>query len=328
MRLVSALLTGLLLLGTSGLTAAGERSIRSLPEPARASTERPEMPLDRVLQNGTAPRFFYSLAGQPLAAGSHELRFQVLAAGKLVCEDLLRLPTDAAGATFELLAGNGAWRQKVADLAATSRPTEVQVLLDGRRLRTFSLPEFLDYNRLIQLTPFTLEKPVAETWSLWPIGAQEKPSPGEGILAKAYDSVCWNNCDSNRQWCYQTDPSCAEVDWCDVCENQFQSCLNYCVICTDPKNVYYRDQYSAGNPRYAGSSCILNWDNVSSNWYDLYSFTLRKCQIKVTEYCDGHKTEDPTGFCSDSTATCGVMRESCQNGGAWAVPASCPYFSF
>lgn len=323
MRLSTELLIGSILLGTSSLAIAGEQPARSVPGPVRAGSTELSAPWDASLRN-RANRFYYSLAGEPLAPGQHELQFKVLADNRLFLDDLLRLPQDAAGATFEILAGNATWRQRVAKLASTTRRAEVQILLDGRLLRTFSLPAFLDYNRGLQLVPLTLRQPVSETWSLW---AQEGTSPLPNVTTKDYDPVCWNNCDSNRQYCYQTEPSCAYVDYCDVCENQFASCTNGCVVCTDPKSVSYRDQYFAGNPMWIGSECIHNyWDG--GTWYDYYRFTLRKCQVKVTQYCDGHTTEQYTGFCTDSTATCGAAGWQCYYPTTWFVPPSCPYFTF
>jgi hypothetical protein len=141
-----------------------------------------------------------------------------------------------------------------------------------------------------------------------------------GSLTKGWDPVCLANCDTNRDWCYQTESSCEGVDHCDVCENEWSSCRNRCWICTDPKSVTERTRTWLKNAYWWGSRCLENvWQEL--HYYDMYDLVYQNDRIRRTEYCDGRVVEtvlyswDTYDSCIDSTPwTCDFWQGSAFSG--------------
>jgi hypothetical protein len=136
-----------------------------------------------------------------------------------------------------------------------------------------------------------------------------------------------SNCDQNRDWCNQTEPSCAEVDWCDECEAQWRVCCDHCWICTDPKSVTERTNSWIRNAYWRGRSCLENiWNELYD--YDRYDLGIQNDRIRRTEYCDGRVVEtvlyswDSYGSCIRNTFWTCPFREGFDSG------SRCPFWRF
>lgn len=207
-----------LLIGASVPAFAGAR-------PGLLIAEQP------VFRARAPQRLFFSVPPGSLGGTAAELRLQIKIDGQLFVEDVLRLQTDPRGSTFEFLAGDEARLAQLAEIAASGGSGEVRVLLDDRALRTFSLQEFLAYSRNVQQrSPLSLRYPVTETRKFGP----EAGTFGSSRLRPSTNIyTCPDNCELDRQSCYQQTPECSGRDYCDVCESRYQWCLNYCQSISD-----------------------------------------------------------------------------------------------
>jgi hypothetical protein len=264
-------------------------------------------PASSVPATRLAERAFFSLAGELVPPGVRELTFEIRIDGRTALTDVLRLPLDAAGGTFELLAGDPRALARLFARAEKDRRAEITVKLDGRTLRTFSLPDFLAYNRQFQDKLPSVRNPLGETRTFAPEpGAEARPDGRQGGLSKGWDTQCLANCDTNRDYCYQTEPSCYAVDYCDVCENQWSSCRNGCWVCEEPKSV---SQYTSSwikSASWAGGNCLYD-ASQSSYWYDFYNLVIENDRYQRTEHCDGSHT-DTFLYSWDTYGSC--MRQS------------------
>jgi hypothetical protein len=233
---------------------------------------------------------------------------------------------DAVNGTFELLAGDPEGLARVLSLAEKAgREAEITVALNGRTLKSFSLPEFLAYNRQFQESPPTLVKPLGEVRTFASDGAPVTP-PGKPAdpRAKDWDLNCLANCDTNRDYCYQTEPSCEGVDYCDVCENEWSSCRNGCWICTDPKSVSEYTTSRIKSASWAGSDCLGTYYSPNY-WYDYYNLVIENSRWRRTEYCNGSHT-DTWLYSWDTYGSC--MRNtywSCSYSYGQPWPPYCPF---
>lgn len=234
---VPLLLLGCLLLSTS----ASYGQVRS--ETLLGMGVQDELGLAKVAQTAPGQRAFFVLEGDWGKASPRELAFEIRFGERVMLRDVLQLPKDAEGGTFELLAGDPETLGRLlARGAKQGRRAQVTVSVDGRVLRSFSIPELLTYNRRFQESPPDIRQALGEVRTFAPGALEPDREDFAGSLAKGWDPVCLSNCDTNRDWCYQTEPSCEGVDYCDVCENEWSSCRNGCwtSTCTDPKSVTER----------------------------------------------------------------------------------------
>jgi hypothetical protein len=199
--------------------------------------------------NGTSRRLFFAVPAGTAGADARELRLEIAVEGQLFVDDTLRLARDPSGQTFEFLAGDDARQRRLAAIAATSRPAEARILLDGRVLRTFSLHEFLASSEAVRRAPLSLSYPESELRSFGPAGGQapppvHAPSPVQasaGKLTRESQYDCAGNCEINRQYCNQNTPECTYVVYCDVCETEYYQCLSYCQMSVDSDGDGVRD---------------------------------------------------------------------------------------
>lgn len=303
MRKTLVLLVGCLLLSGSVLFA------ETRPEARQASVEREARDGSGPVKLPAGERAFFSLADHWVPPGARELKIEIRLAGKSVLQDVLQLPEDAADGTFELLAGDPAGLERVLKLAKKMGDrAQVVVSLDGQVLRSFSIPEFLEYNERFRETPPEVRSLLGEVRTFAPAVAEaagSREDPGQPT-ALGWDPNCIAACDADRDYCYQTEPSCFGVDWCEVCENQWSACHNGCWICEDPKSV---SQYTSSwikNAYWAGTACLSDVFQ-NKNWYDFYNLTIQNDRYQRTEYCNGSVAHtllyswDTYGSCTRNT---------------------------
>jgi hypothetical protein len=95
-------------------------------------------------------------------------------------------------------------------------------------LRTLPLRDFLAAGNALAGGSPRVALPVSETATF---GIEAGPIEPAGPVVSPRprtNNTCEENCEINRQWCYQNTPGCETVIICDACENEYQSCLNYC----------------------------------------------------------------------------------------------------
>jgi thrombospondin type 3 repeat protein len=218
-----------LFISLPGLAVAGTNS---LP----LTSEQPAIGSDSA--NGTSRRLFFSVPAGTGGATARELRLEIAVEGQLFVEDTLRVASDPSGQTFEFLAGDDARQRRLAAIAATSRPAEARVMLDGKVLRTFSLQELLTSSEAVRRAPLSLSYPTTELRTFGPAAGR---AGGASRLSPQPLNDCPGNCQIDRQYCYQNTPECAYVDYCDVCETQYNQCLNYCAASNDSDGDGIRD---------------------------------------------------------------------------------------
>lgn len=272
-------------------------------------------------------RAFFSLAGELVSPGPHELKFEIRVDRRLILQDVLQLPFDAAGGTFELLAGDPEGLARVFALAEKAgRKAQVTVALDGRTLRTFAFPEFLSYNQQFHEAPPTVSQPLGEvrTFASDAAPTARPDAPPSPHTKGYYDPTCLANCDANRDYCYQTEPSCEGVDYCDVCENQWSACRNGCWVCTDPKSVSEYNTSWIKSATWVGSDCLATL-YTPNYWWDYYNLVIENSRWRRTEYCDGSHT-DTWLYSWDTYGSC--MRNtywSCSYSYGQPWPPYCPF---
>ena len=218
-------------------------------------------------------RAFFSLAGEAVPPGARELRFEIRIDGRTALKDVLRLPLDAAGGTFELLAGDPqALARLSARAAKAGRHAEISVALDGRTLRTLPFAEFLGLQPAIP--EGAAEPPQAGGRNARLRGGKRAGCPPlREPAAKGWDLNCIANCDTNRDYCYQTEPECAGVDYCETCETQWGSCHDACWTCEEPKSV---SQYTSSwikSTSWAGRE-LPGGRHLNCSWFDFYNLVI------------------------------------------------------
>lgn len=228
-RISSVWLSCLLFLSASGLYPAGGGLARSHHGSTGTAETAAASPLAGLSAGGRGDRVLFSLNGVPLTPDPHELRLEVRVDGRLFVDDLLRLEPNAAPGVFEFLAGDDVHQQRLAAIAKTGARTEARVLLDGQTLRTFSLPELAAYEQVFRLFPQALSYPASEVRSFGPAASRSSGSPLKNLAAAS----CTDGCDADRTWCYQNTPECDGLRYCQVCEDQYESCVNSCAASGD-----------------------------------------------------------------------------------------------
>jgi hypothetical protein len=284
-------------------------------------------PTPAVPSTPLGQRAFFSLAGELVPPGLHELKFELRIDGRLALEDVVQLPFDSAGGIVELLAGDPEGLARLfARAEKAGRQAAISIVLDGRTFETFTIPEFLDYNRRFQDVPPVVLKPLGETRTFGSDGEPGTPS-GDPLSrpTKDWDLNCLANCDANRDDCYQTEPSCFGVDYCEVCENQWASCRNGCWICTDPMSVSEFTTSSIHSATWYGSNCLTDGFGAKY-WYDSYALVIRNYRWRRTHYCNGSHT-DTLLYTWDTSGSClrNAFYSPCSFSMGYAYPPYCPF---
>ncbi len=276
------------------LTASAALALSTGPKaPPSPASEIFGQPLSSQRQSDD--RALYYLLG----SAGHELEFDVRVNGQSYLDEKMTLPADAAGATFELLAGDTAHRDRLLKLAESWRNrVSVAVKVDGRAVRELSLGELLASSRDLQRLPFRLGQVIKGTRWFSP-EASEAPrrSPLSGLLKD-----CTSNCQSQFYSCMSS--VCAGQEECDYCNQEFAACDANCPppTCTDPKSVsYYDSPGTITSVTWAGTSCLLDAPSLAE-YYDHDYVTVRVDHYTVTTYCDGHSSSTyystySSGYC-------------------------------
>jgi hypothetical protein len=272
----TALLTGLFLMAGAAL---------ALPHP-----KTPQPPANEIFgapphpsQSRSDDRALYYLLG----SAGRELEFDVRVNGRSYLDEKLTLPADAAGATFELLAGDKVHRDRLFKLAENWRSQVlVTVKVDGGTVRELSFQELLNSSRDLQRLPIRLGQAAKGTRSFSPeASGAAKPNPLSGLLKD-----CTSSCQSQFYSCMSS--VCAGQEECDYCNQEFYDCNSGCPppTCTDPKNVsYYNSSPTLTNVQWTGSACL--GDSPYATIYFIYDhdyLTYRTDHYTQTTYCDGH----------------------------------------
>ncbi len=274
----TALLTCLFLMAGAAL---------ALPHP-----KPPQSPASEIFGRSPLPsqsqsddRALYYLLG----SAGRELEFDVRVNGHSYLDEKMTLPADAAGATFELLAGDAAHRDRLFKLAENWRNRVlVTVKVDGRAVRELSFQELLDSSSDLRRLPFRLGQ-VAKGMRTFSAAASgsSKPNPLSGLLKD-----CTSDCQSQFYSCMSS--VCAGQEECDYCNEEFATCDSGCPppICTDPKSVSsYNTSPTLTNVQWTGSECLGDSPYATFfQWYDHDYLTYRTDHYTVTTYCDGHTT--------------------------------------
>lgn len=316
MRRMSLCLCSSLLLATPLLAQKGPEgreipAARRLTPAASASIARPEQ------------RAFFSLMGELVPPGARELKIEVRIDGRTALQETLQLPMDAAGGIFEVLAGDPEeWARLAARAEKAGRRAAVTVTLDGRTLRTFSFADFLAYNRQFQQAPLAVHQPLADVRTVYPEAPKARSS--SGLSTKGWDYQCLDVCDSDRDYCYQTEPSCFGVDLCQVCDDQWSYCRSGCWICEEPKST---SQYTVSwikSTTWVGSGCLQEF--TSKYTYDFYNYVQGNARYQRTEHCDGSHTDTYLYSLADTTGSC-IRRTlfTCSFASGNATPPFCPF---
>lgn len=207
--------------------AAGSRPCLDPARPAAGTADRVLSDLAaRIFGAGPPSPILVSLADAPIAESGGELRLEVRVDGHLFVDDLLRLGPDAAGGTFEFLAGDAARQQRLAALAKSGQTVEIEVLLDGATLARPSLDQLLADSAQLQGSG-ARRYPLSEVRTLGPAAGRDGEPPLRNVQAADIYTSCVADCETSRQWCYQNTPECNQA-WCDSCENDYYACLNFC----------------------------------------------------------------------------------------------------
>ncbi|HEX7151258.1 MAG TPA: thrombospondin type 3 repeat-containing protein [Thermoanaerobaculia bacterium] len=175
------------------------------------------------------PRLLYTLPHDgPADTKGQELRLEVRVEGRLFVEDVLKLRTNARGGTFAFIQHDAVRLARLAELALSGTPATATISLGGKTLKMMPLRELVTSSAVLARKKPVLSLPLSEAATF----GLDAGAPGDGKAAvrsrPAVENTCEENCETNRQWCYQTTPECATVIWCETCENEYQSCLNYC----------------------------------------------------------------------------------------------------
>jgi hypothetical protein len=171
------------------------------------------------------PRLLYTLPEQTAASA---LRMEIHVDGRLFVDDVLELRDDGQGGTFEFLKQDAARTIRLAKIAAGGRNATVRISVDGEVVRTLPLRDFVAAAGALAADNSRIALPKSEqaTFGI-EAGPLESGAPPVTPRPRT-NGQCEDNCEINRQWCYQNTPGCENVVMCQPCDEEYQSCLEYC----------------------------------------------------------------------------------------------------
>jgi hypothetical protein len=260
------------------LTAGAALALPARPKaPQSPASEIFALPLPSQQQSdGRALHYRLDSAGR-------ELAFDVRVNGQPYLDEKLTLPADAAGATFELLAGDTVHRDRLFKLAENWRNrVRVTVKVDGRAVRELSFQELVASSRDLQRLP---SRPGKVTNGVRWFSAEAEGAPSGNPLSGLLKD-CTSSCQSDFYSCMSS--SCPGQEECDYCNNEFATCNNNCSpppSCTDPKSVSNSNTSTLVGATWEGEYCLN--DYPSGQLYDHYYLVYRHDYYTTTTYCDG-----------------------------------------
>jgi hypothetical protein len=301
-------------------------------------------------------RWFFAMP-ETRAAGAPDVRLVITVDGELFADCAFRLNRSAAGATLELFAGDDARQRRLAQAAASSRPSEVRLFAGDRLVASSTLQDLAAQSRKLQAMHTKVTIPISGEYTMGAdAGLPEAASATRRLRVKANDA-CTDGCEIERTWCYQNNPECGTQIYCEVCEAEYYSCLDYCssIRDSDGDGVYDHSDNcpSAYNPNQADcdgdgvgdvcdsfngqvsqSSYITSWDPpyffYGADWcwdpwhYWPYSQTYHYVTYTTYTYCGGGSTTY-TQYGSGSISDVYVSFDpGCNQWYPWAVSGGDP----
>jgi hypothetical protein len=178
------------------------------------------------------PRLLFSL---PERAAASEVRMEIHIDGRLFVDDVVTLREDTRTGTVELLGQDQARTTRLATLAMSDREALVRMSIDGETVSTLSLRDFLAASSIVAALGPQIVRPQTEKVTF---GIEA----GSGAAApRVRTNTTCTECETNRQWCYQSNPECGgdsgsyprEItqypdSYCEVCESEYQWCISTC----------------------------------------------------------------------------------------------------
>lgn len=181
-----------------------------------------------IANAATSTRWFFAVPETRAAADAPDVRLVITVDGELFADGAFHLNRSAAGATLELFVGDDARQRRLAEAAASSRPSEVQLFAGDHLVASSTLQELVAQSRKLQAMHINVTIPISGKYTMGAdAGLPEAPSAAPRLHVKANDS-CSDGCETERTWCYQNNPDCGTQIICDVCEAEYNSCTNYC----------------------------------------------------------------------------------------------------
>lgn len=237
-----------------------------------------------------------------LDSAGRELAFDVRANGQPYLNEKLTLVADAAGDTFELLAGDTVHRDRLFKLAENGRNrVRVTVKVDGRAVRELSFQELLASSRDLQRLP---SRPGQVTSGVRWFSPEADGAPSRNPLSGLLKD-CTSSCQSQFYSCMSS--VCAGQEECDYCNQEFYDCDSNCSpppSCTDPKSVSTSNSSTLVGAQWQGQYCLN--DYPSAQLYDHYYLTYRVDHYTTTTYCDGSSSVTSystyeSSYCDEAT---------------------------
>lgn len=260
-----------------------------------------------------APRLLFTV---PEDADASVLRMEITVDGRLFVDDVLELRDGAGSGTFELLTRDTERAARLTALAASGRNATVRLSMDGQVLRTQPLRDFLASGSELARANPRIAMPAREKATF---GIEAGPSTSSGRVAPRpkTNDTCEGGCLTARRECYQYE--CPTERFCEVCETQYQECLDYCYNTGDEDvdgvptssdncpNTYNPNQADCdgdgrgdvcdsfnGTTTYDGYREQVQfiygpvYSYCSGPWrYDLYEVYYTRTEYYHDTYCDG-----------------------------------------
>lgn len=328
-------------LSTLLLTAGAAAEARIAPPFAATPAESPfaatpaqppgDRPFERELLLWQAP---LAVAASPADAWV-DVDVEIFGDGALLHHESLRVerPEQGKVGVVEVLARDPDERRALRGMAERGRvELEARFVVDGVEAERLPLARLLEAPRVAegsQLDYLAVHFRDPETLTVEDL---ERMTAATHECDCTNRNACLSQCQDDYHACLDSG-ICGTQIICDECENQRVTCEQSCPACdcpahpcTDPKSVTTRYETYLVDGYYTGYwQCYEDpWENdfIDGWWYREWVWVYRQDEIRVTEYCDGSKTEQVVGstyfyfFCYQNTWL------SCSNP-FWWPPATC-----
>ena len=276
-----------------------------------------------IANAATSTRWFFAVPETRAAAGAPDVRLVIKVDGELFADGAFHLNRSAAGATLELFVGDDARQRRLAEAAASSRPSEVRLFAGDHLVASSTLQEVVAQSRKLQAMHTKVTIPIRGEYTMGAdAGLPDAPSAVRHLRVKANDA-CSDGCEIERTWCYQNNPDCGTQIYCEVCEAEYAGCIDYCNYIRDSDgdgvydpgdncpSTYNPDQADCDgdgvgdacdsfNGQVSQSAYITGWDPpyyfygadwCSDPWhYWPYSQTYHYVIYTTYTYCGGGST--------------------------------------
>jgi hypothetical protein len=176
------------------------------------------------------PRLLFTL---PERAAASEVRMEIHIDGRLFVDDVLTLREGTRTGTVELLGQDAARTTRLATLSLSDREAVVRMSIDGQAVSTLSLRDFLAASSTVAALGAQVVRPESEKITL---GIE---AGNAGAPPRVRTNTTCQECETNRQWCYQNNWECggepgypqqlpSPDSYCEMCESEYQWCISTC----------------------------------------------------------------------------------------------------